>query len=69
MHRQSLGKKRKPAPVYDPSEDEPISSALPLSPNTELMFPELSHKSSFGPCGIEGKQLHYLIPDMPLSQS
>jgi len=23
------------------------------------------HKSSFGPGGIEGKQVHYLIPDMP----
>ena len=78
MNRHSLGKKRKPAPVYDPSEDEPISSTssamftippLPYSTNTESTFPELSHKSSFGPCGIEGKQLHYLIPDMPLSHN
>ena len=78
MNRQSIGKKRKPAPVYDPSGDEPTSSssdvfALPPLPhsttNTDLSFPELSHKSSFGPGGIEGKQLHYLIPDMPLSQS
>ncbi|GLB39097.1 hypothetical protein LshimejAT787_0602590 [Lyophyllum shimeji] len=28
----------------------------------------LEHKSSFGPGGVEGKQLHYLIPDMPLGQ-
>lgn len=27
--------------------------------------PVLSHKSSFGPGGVEGKPLHYLIPDMP----
>ncbi|KXN91817.1 hypothetical protein AN958_11967 [Leucoagaricus sp. SymC.cos] len=25
----------------------------------------LTHKSSFGPGGIEGKPVHYLIPDMP----
>jgi len=25
----------------------------------------LVHKSSFGPGGVEGKQVHYLIPDMP----
>jgi len=25
----------------------------------------LVHKSSFGPGGVEGKQIHYLIPDMP----
>lgn len=29
--------------------------------------PQLSHKSSFGPGGVEGKPLHYLIPDMPHS--
>ncbi|KAF8067754.1 hypothetical protein FPV67DRAFT_1493372 [Lyophyllum atratum] len=28
----------------------------------------LAHKSSFGPGGVEGKQLHYLIPDMPVAQ-
>lgn len=27
----------------------------------------LAHKSSFGP-GLEGKQMHYLIPDMPVAQ-
>jgi hypothetical protein len=27
--------------------------------------PQLNHKSSFGPGGVEGKPLHYLIPDMP----
>jgi len=26
---------------------------------------ELAHKSSFG---IEGRQMHYLMPDMPLPQ-
>ena len=29
---------------------------------------ELEHKSSFGPGGVEGKPLHYLIPDMPMQQ-
>lgn len=28
--------------------------------------PDLTHKSSFGPGGVEGKPLHYLIPDMPM---
>lgn len=28
---------------------------------------ELVHKSSFGPGGVEGKPLHYLIPDMPMA--
>jgi hypothetical protein len=73
IHRLSLGKKRKPAPVYNPSENgELISSSTPAvqhSTNTEISFPELSHKDSFGPGGIEGKPMHYLIPDMPLSQS
>jgi len=80
--RQSIGKKRKPAPVYKPSEadeHEPLSSTSAVlsnqhSTNTELSSPspfqrQLSHKNSFGPGGIEGKPLHYLIPDMPLSQS
>lgn len=78
MHRESMGgigKKRKPAPVYDPSEDEPLSSTSAIfsipalqHSKSELSFPELSHKNSFGPGGIEGKPLHYLIPDMPVSQ-
>ncbi|KIM42208.1 hypothetical protein M413DRAFT_10416 [Hebeloma cylindrosporum] len=29
--------------------------------------PDLAHKSSFGPGGVEGKPLHYLIPDMPVA--
>lgn len=28
--------------------------------------PDLTRKSSFGPGGVEGKPLHYLIPDMPI---
>lgn len=62
MHRQSSGRKRKPVPVYDASEEEsPIS---PFAVNEQpTAFPELSHKSSFGP---GGKRLHYLIPDMPM---
>jgi len=31
--------------------------------------PQLNHKSSFGPGGVEGKPLHYLIPDMPAAAS
>ncbi|RXW22786.1 hypothetical protein EST38_g3064 [Candolleomyces aberdarensis] len=27
----------------------------------------LGHKSSFGPAGVEGKPLHYLMPDLPMS--
>jgi len=27
---------------------------------------DLVHKSSFGPGGVEGKPLHYLIPDLPM---
>ncbi|KAG5645516.1 hypothetical protein DXG03_005926 [Asterophora parasitica] len=29
---------------------------------------EVAHKSSFGPGGVEGRPLHYLIPDMPAQQ-
>ena len=68
--RQSIGRKRKPVPVYNASEEDatifPNTPLSPFSGNAEsVAFPELSHKSSFGPCGIEGRQLHYLIPDMP----
>ncbi|KAJ2915870.1 hypothetical protein MD484_g4555, partial [Candolleomyces efflorescens] len=28
----------------------------------------LGHKSSFGPAGVEGKPLHYLMPDLPMSE-
>ena len=75
VRRQSVGKKRKPAPIYKPSEDGHSTSAILSNPvlqhstNTEPSFPELSHKNSFGPGGIEGKPLHYLIPDMPLQNS
>jgi hypothetical protein len=81
VRRQSVGKKRKPAPVYNASTDEHNTSAILSIPalqhssstNTESslppQLPELSHKNSFGPGGIEGKPLHYLIPDMPLSQT
>ena len=85
LHRHSIGKKRKPAPVYYPAEDEPTTnisstttttSSTTSSPifafpqNSELSpSPELSHKNSFGPGGIEGKPLHYLIPDMPMSHT
>ncbi|KAG6917619.1 hypothetical protein DXG01_001851 [Tephrocybe rancida] len=31
----------------------------------ELSRQDLAHKNSFGPGGVEGKPLHYLIPDMP----
>lgn len=71
IHRQSSTRKRKPVPLYDASEeDSPVFTNSPLAtfPVTgeSVAFPELSHKSSFGPGGIEGKQLHYLIPDMPI---
>ncbi|KAG6831074.1 hypothetical protein H0H92_012997 [Tricholoma furcatifolium] len=42
------------------------SSANTSSEN--VVQPELAHKSSFGPGGVEGKPLHYLIPDMPIRQ-
>ncbi|PPQ88537.1 hypothetical protein CVT25_009918 [Psilocybe cyanescens] len=90
--RQSIGgRKRKPVPAYDPSE-EPISPSLAPSPipppspspdhhmnassgnhytrrnhaGQDSSQPQLVHKSSFGPGGVEGKPLHYLIPDMPM---
>ncbi|KAG6820903.1 hypothetical protein H0H93_009677 [Arthromyces matolae] len=34
--------------------------------SNEEVAQELAHKSSFGPGGVEGKPLHYLIPDMPV---
>lgn len=76
MNRQSLSRKRKPVPVYDPSErpTSPTSytftqPTLPFSQSSDSVAipgPQLTHKSSFGPGGIEGKPLHYLIPDMPM---
>ena len=70
IRRQSVGKKRKPAPVYNPSQDAPLSTSTGTeSSSSGGGHPQLSHKDSFGPGGIEGKPLHYLIPDMPLSQS
>ena len=73
-HSQSLGK-RKPVPVYDPNLETISSTFAPQSSSfstTEdsiardlVEIPELSHKRSFGPGGIEGVPLHYLIPDMP----
>ena len=79
MNRQSLGRKRKPVPIYDPGQEPAsplittgsLTSALPLpfpmtTTNKDSAVPELAHKNSFGPGGIEGKPLHYLIPDMPM---
>jgi len=106
-NRNSLGRKRKPVPAYDPNQDPstPVSPAAfqaapPPSPYTtnpppspdpssvghttlngngggahyatrsqlgqDHSVPDLTHKSSFGPGGVEGKPLHYLIPDMPM---
>jgi hypothetical protein len=72
IHRQSSTRKRKPVPLYDASEDDsPVVTNSPLATfsvtGESVAFPELSHKGSFGPGGIEGKQLHYLIPDMPIT--
>ncbi|CAA7270253.1 unnamed protein product [Cyclocybe aegerita] len=63
-NRQSFGaRKRKPVPAYDASlADEAAAAPPPVPPHHELV-----HKSSFGPGGIEGKPMHYLIPDMPMS--
>jgi hypothetical protein len=51
-----------PSPV-PPSTTTPLHSSHYTTRNRSQ--PELTHKSSFGPGGLEGKQLHYLIPDMP----
>ncbi|KAF5318747.1 hypothetical protein D9619_010885 [Psilocybe cf. subviscida] len=58
-----------------PASSSPSPSPIPPSTTTPAhnphyttrnrSQPELTHKSSFGPGGLEGKQLHYLIPDMP----
>ena len=103
-NRNSLGRKRKPVPAYDPNQDPsspvspqaapPIPSPSPYSTNSspspdpsvvghgnggggahyatrsqlgqDQSVSDLTHKSSFGPGGVEGKPLHYLIPDMPM---
>jgi len=99
-NRNSLGgKRRKPVPAYDPTQEDAASLPVPranatpspapssISPHTPTMNPgsgggghyatrsqmdkdssqhDLVHKSSFGPGGVEGKPLHYLIPDMPM---
>lgn len=43
-------------------------SARSLAQKAAAQEQELVHKSSFGPGGVEGKPLHYLIPDMPMQQ-
>ena len=50
----------------------PSSSPSPLpsfSPTAETtgVYDRLTHRASFGPGGIDGKPIHYLIPDMPMS--
>ncbi|KAF8191145.1 hypothetical protein BJ912DRAFT_1058395 [Pholiota molesta] len=68
-NRRSLGgTKRKPVPVYT-ADDEPDHAPHYLTRSQagqDLSQPQLVHKSSFGPAGIEGKPLHYLMPDMPM---
>ncbi|KAF9450227.1 hypothetical protein P691DRAFT_774109 [Macrolepiota fuliginosa MF-IS2] len=63
-----------------PSPATPLSTSSPFTSSAQGHYakkaqhgtntPEstamLAHKSSFGPGGVEGKPVHYLMPDMPL---
>ncbi|KAF8970434.1 hypothetical protein BDZ97DRAFT_1791367 [Flammula alnicola] len=61
-NRQSFGaRKRKPVPAYDPNAEPTSPSPVPPLPSSSSQAgqdqsqPDLHHKSSFGPGGIEGK--------------
>ncbi|KAG6885557.1 hypothetical protein C0993_012800 [Termitomyces sp. T159_Od127] len=47
-------------------KDRSDTSSTNASREEILAQQDLAHKNSFGPGGLEGKQLHYLIPDMPV---
>ncbi|KAH9477463.1 hypothetical protein JR316_0009676 [Psilocybe cubensis] len=62
-----------PIPPPSPSPDHLMNSTNAGGHYTtrnhagrDFSQPQLVHKSSFGPGGVEGKPLHYLIPDMPM---
>ncbi|KAF5351052.1 hypothetical protein D9756_008319 [Leucocoprinus leucothites] len=65
-----------PSASYAPSPSTPTSTSMPFGPSAYGHYAKrpqpssdgnsLAHKSSFGPGGVEGKPIHYLIPDMPL---
>lgn len=46
-------------------KDKSDTSSMNTSREDILVQQDLAHKNSFGPGGMEGKPLHYLIPDMP----
>ncbi|KAG6816347.1 hypothetical protein H0H87_006762 [Tephrocybe sp. NHM501043] len=53
--------------LRDKDKDTDRSNGSSANASTEeVARQELAHKNSFGPGGVEGKQLHYLIPDMPV---
>ena len=56
-----------PATPTTPSASSGVAAYSHYSKKLQLNHDgnSLVHKSSFGPGGIEGKQVHYLIPDMP----
>ncbi|KAJ3556660.1 hypothetical protein NP233_g11928 [Leucocoprinus birnbaumii] len=65
-----------PSASYAPSPITPTTTSTPFG-STHGHYAKkaqsnsdgshaLAHKSSFGPGGVEGKPIHYLIPDMPL---
>ncbi|KAF4616479.1 hypothetical protein D9613_008699 [Agrocybe pediades] len=55
-----------PLPPSSPSPDHAGHYAMRNQAGQDQSQHDLVHKSSFGPGGIEGKPLHYLIPDMPM---
>ncbi|CAK5272055.1 unnamed protein product [Mycena citricolor] len=75
---------RKPVPQYNPADPSlasvpsaPSSSSssregsVRAASGTSPHWPVLEHKSSFGQDGrpVDGRPVHYLIPDMPSSQT
>jgi len=54
-----------PSPIdSDSTSQSPVN--VHYSTRNQAQGHDLVHKSSFGPGGVEGKPLHYLIPDMPM---
>ncbi|KAG6872586.1 hypothetical protein C0995_008653 [Termitomyces sp. Mi166 len=63
--RESLKSQSSKSKSKSRNRDKSNTSSTNAS-SEEITQQDLVHKNSFGPGGVEGKQLHYLIPDMPM---
>ncbi|TFK28514.1 hypothetical protein FA15DRAFT_700961 [Coprinopsis marcescibilis] len=63
-HSQSHQSQPSPSPQPHYSTRN-VTSSRPGTGDSDSNVNVLQNKSSFGPGGVEGKQLHYLMPDLP----